>query len=89
MLGNGISELLANGFTARMNTDNGQQWVVPTKALQMNKSMVSVQRLTVEVFDVDGESYGTFSVPLDPLRIQEDCGAGNWASVATATRTSH
>jgi hypothetical protein len=89
MLGNGISGLRANGFTAQMNTDNGQQWVVPTAALKMNRTAVSKQLLTVEVIDVDRASYGTFLVPLDPLQIEDDCGAGNWASNAIASRAFH
>ena len=82
MLGNGVSAVIANGKAASMNTDNGQQWAIPVEALQREGSMLTTQRIDVEVRDVEGQSYGTFRVTLDPQQVQTDCAAGKWASVA-------
>jgi hypothetical protein len=82
MLGNGVSAVAANGIPAKRNTDNGQQWALPTAALSISGGTLHQQLIAIEVFDVDGGSYGTFQVQLDAAQVHADCSSGKWASVA-------
>ena len=80
---NGIGSVSANGVTASMNADAGQQWALPLAALSKQEAVK--QTVPVDITDVDGSSYGTFEIELDPSKVKSDCGSGKYASPASAT----
>jgi hypothetical protein len=79
-LANGISTVTAGGETATMNADLGQQFKVPTSALQHNGASVSAQTIQISVADLEGKSYGTFTIPLDPDYVSKECSTEKWAA---------
>lgn len=87
-LDNGVSAVSVNGLNAVRNTDNGQQWVVPTAAIVRDGSDVPAQELSVEVFDIDGQSRGVSVVQLDPEQVDSDCSTGQWASRTASVSTT-
>lgn len=73
-LRNGVSAVLVDGLSAVANRDNWQQWALPPFSIERGvNDTVPDQNVTVDVRDVDGASYGNFTVPLDPAAVRTEC----------------
>lgn len=64
--------------------DSGQQFLIPARAMVSYPGLPRRQSVLVEVLDLQGQSYGTFGVPVDPSYLAKECAGGKWAvKVAT------
>lgn len=75
----GISQIVVEGIGVKAYKHFGQHFMIPSAAFVNAYKRGERHAVEVAVFDINGDSYGSFQIPADPGYIAQQCEEGKWA----------